>query len=67
MTDKSKVVSILRGKNLTAEQRMRFNGEMSPEKLIEILKNGGHGLEILISRREDPDDNVAVEYVKVEP
>lgn len=59
----NKTKAVIHGKNLTEEERKKFNKTMSLEELIKALKDGSSG-QILMSRRDNPDDNVAVEYVK---
>lgn len=59
----NKTEAVIHGKNLTEEERKKFNRPMSFEELIKALKEGSDGT-ILMSKRSDPDDNVSVEYIK---
>lgn len=61
-----KVESIIHAENLTAEERAKFNKPViSIEQIIEILKNGTNGKTVLLLKRDNPDENVEIEYRKV--
>lgn len=60
---KNKIKAVIHGKNLTEEERAKFNRPLSFEEIVKAL-NEGSGGPILMSRRDNPDDNVSVEYVK---
>ncbi len=57
-----KVDAVVHAENIGSEERTRFRRKMTPEQLREILLNGGDGVKILISMKEDPDKNVVMEY-----
>lgn len=58
---------ITHGSKLTEAERARFKGKkLTPDEMMEILLNGAPGLLILMSRKNNLDDNVVVEYRQVE-
>lgn len=61
-----KVWSIVHKENLTAEERSKFNKPaLTIEQIIEILKNGTNGKTVLLLKRDNPDENVEIEYRKI--
>ncbi|OGG51627.1 hypothetical protein A3C18_03210 [Candidatus Kaiserbacteria bacterium RIFCSPHIGHO2_02_FULL_54_11b] len=66
METKTKIECISHGSKLTKEERAHFNRKVTTEEFMEVLRNGASGRVFLMSRRDNPDDNVVVEYVKVE-
>ncbi len=61
----SKIKGVVHKENLTAEERAGFNQEADLQYIIEMLKNGTSGKTVLISKRDNPDENVEIEYKKI--
>jgi len=61
VSDQKKVEAIIQAKNVGPAERARFNGVLFVYQFIDALVNGRPG-QLLMSKADDPDDNVIIEY-----
>ena len=64
MEEERKVTAVIHAENVDAEQRRRFNRELTVDEIIQILQNGSGGRPLLLKKRAKEDENVVVEYKK---
>jgi len=61
MSDQKEIEAIIHATNVGPEERVKFDGVLSVDQLIEALTNGRPG-QLLMSKVDDPDDNIIIEY-----
>lgn len=64
MVEESRIKAIIHGERVGPEKRASFTRTLTIEEVRQILINGSSGRKLLLTKKDDPDDNVVIEYQK---
>ena len=64
MSENKKIEAIIHGERVGPEEQAKFTRRLTLEEICQIITSGAPGKKLLLSKRDDRDDNVVVEYRK---
>ena len=62
MADETIHEAVIHGVNVDKIEQAKFDKSLTFEEIKQLILSGSQGKKVLLSKKEDPDENVVVEY-----